>query len=210
MRMSPGKFSASSPNFLPSWSSPLQATHEDGTCFSLQAETWWKHQTPSRTNAARVALQIKESKAILLSSDKPMRNMSLALTRLTNSTLSASRIRTPIENCSNTSWSKDWQTSSWKKAVFERRIQDLLQKMKIVEVLASLRKPRQRIGEGYTKTLSFPSRDVWTIKKLDTYRRLMLFKTETLYFPKKMISRWKNGFGLLDLFRLIQKITRLA
>ena len=186
--------------FCPQCLSPLQAAHEDGTCSlckqKLDGEAT-KHQAARMRQ--EIALQIKESKAILLSKRQVYEKNGTAITRLNEQ---ARLHQAEFERLSKTVQTRrDQKTDKLfvAKGSYERGIQDLLQKMKIVEVLSSLR--------NHAKELASVIQDL----EISIKRRLDNQKTRYLQALGALESRTldflKNDLSLEEWFRSARSIS---
>jgi hypothetical protein len=186
--------------FCPQCLSPLQTAHEDGTCSlckqQLDGETTKQQVARMRQE---IALQIKESKAILLSKRQILEKHSTAITRLNEQ----ARIQqAEFERLSKTVQTRrDQKTDKLlvEKGSYERGIQDLLQKMKIVEVLASLLNHGRELAKTI-QDLEFSIKRRLDNQKTRYFQALDAIQDRTLYLLK-------NDLLLEEWFRSARSVT---
>jgi hypothetical protein len=186
--------------FCPQCLSPLQAAHEVGACSlckqQLDGETTKQQVARMRQE---IALQIKESKVILLSKRQTLEKHSTAITRLNEQ----ARIQqAEFERLSKTVQTRrDQKTDKLlvEKGSYERGLQDLLQKMKIVEVLASLRNHAGELAKAI-QNLEFSIRRRLDNQKSRYLQALDALQARTLYLLK-------NDLLLEEWFRSARSVT---
>ena len=178
--------------FCPQCLSPLQGAHEDGTCSlckqQLDGETTKQQVARMRQE---IALQIKESKTILLSKRQVHEKHTTAIARLNEQ----ARIQqAEFERLSKTVQTRrDQKTDKLlvEKGSYERGIQDLLQKMKIVEVLASLRNHGRELAKAI-QDLEFSIKKRLDNQKTRYLQALDALQDRTLYLLKNdlLLEEW--------------------
>lgn len=186
--------------FCPQCLSPLHAAHEDGACSlckqQLDGETTKQQVARMRQE---IALQIKESKTIFLSKRQVYEKHTTAIARLNEQ----ARIQqAEYERLSKTVQTRrDQMTDKLLvgKGSYERGIQDLLQKMKIVEVLASLRNHAGELAKAI-QGLEFSIKKRLDNQKTRYLQALNALEDRTMYLLK-------NDLLLEEWFRSAQSVT---
>lgn len=146
-----------------------------------------------------IALQIKESKAILLSKRQTHEKHITVIARLNEQ---ARTQQAEFERLSKTVQTRrDQKTDKLlvEKGSFERGIQDLLQKMKIVEVLASLRNHAGELAKAI-QDLEFSIKRRLDSQKTRYLQALDAVQDRTLYLLK-------NDLQLEEWFRSARTVT---